>query len=234
MLAVYSFAIPAGAGIGFMLGAIILIGVGGDMTEEERIDKEIWRWSLRVTPWLGFIAVILIVMLLEEPERGRSEGGHNLRITSMKKDIKYLLANKAFVLDTLGFSCVAFVLGALAWWSPLFISLGVKVQADTGNVPGDIVPIIFGAVSMAAGLMGVPLGSYIGQKLRVKYPKADPLVCGFGLAIALPILLATIFLAEHNTLASLILCFIGQLFQNLSWAIVIDIMLLYTSASQRK
>lgn len=45
-----------------------------------------WRWALRVTPFLGILAVILI-FLTEEPQRGQSEGSHNLEATSYKEDL---------------------------------------------------------------------------------------------------------------------------------------------------
>lgn len=32
------------------------------------------------------------------------------------------------MLSTLAFTCVAFVTGALAWWGPQFIYLGLKLQ----------------------------------------------------------------------------------------------------------
>lgn len=38
------------------------------------------------------------------------------------------------MLSTAGFTCVAFVAGALAWWGPKFIEKGVALQ---GNGDGD-------------------------------------------------------------------------------------------------
>ena len=32
-----------------------------------------------------------------------------------------MFTNKSFVLSTLGFTCVSFCTGALAWWGPKFI-----------------------------------------------------------------------------------------------------------------
>ncbi|EFX84684.1 hypothetical protein DAPPUDRAFT_99565 [Daphnia pulex] len=46
---------------------------------------------------------------------------------------------------------------------------------------GFSVSYIFGLIAMIAGLLGVPLGSFLGQKLRVRYQRADPIVCGMGL-----------------------------------------------------
>ena len=92
-----------------------------------------WRWALRVTPILGIAAVALIYMI-KDPERGESEGSHNLSNTTYTEDVKYLMKNKSFVLSTAGFTCVAFVAGALAWWAPKFIYLGLKMQPGNENL----------------------------------------------------------------------------------------------------
>lgn len=86
-----------------------------------------WVWSLRVTPVLGAIAVVLIVML-RDPQRGQSEGTHHMQTTSYKEDVKAIMRNRSFMLSTAGFTCVAFVTGALAWWGPKFIHLGLISQ----------------------------------------------------------------------------------------------------------
>lgn len=49
-----------------------------------------WQWGLRVTPALGFIAVLLIVLVLRDPERGQSEGSEHMQPTSWSEDLKDL------------------------------------------------------------------------------------------------------------------------------------------------
>lgn len=39
-----------------------------------------------------------------------------------------LARNPSFMFSTAGFTCVAFVTGALAWWGPTFILAGLKMQ----------------------------------------------------------------------------------------------------------
>lgn len=92
-----------------------------------------WRWALRVTPALGLFAVVLLVFL-KEPQRGQSEGSHNMAVTSYREDLKALAKNPSFVLSTAGFTCVAFVAGALAWWGPTFIHLGLQLQPGNENI----------------------------------------------------------------------------------------------------
>lgn len=38
------------------------------------------------------------------------------------------------MLSTLGFTCVAFVAGALAWWGPEFMYYGLKLQPGNENI----------------------------------------------------------------------------------------------------
>lgn len=111
-----------------------------------------WRWALRVTPLLGLIAVVLI-FLMKEPVRGQHESSSHLRTSSYKEDLigiievnlfaeqehfinisfiyllfADILRNPSFMLSTLGFTCVAFVTGALAWWGPKFMYNGLRLQ----------------------------------------------------------------------------------------------------------
>ena len=78
---------------------------------------------------------------------------------------------------------------------------------------------------MLAGLLGVPLGSFLGQKLRLRFPRADPLVCGAGMMLSTPFMLAGLFLAKWNTVGCFAVVFFGQLLLNLNWSIVADMAL---------
>lgn len=97
-----------------------------------------WRWALRVTPILGIIAVVLLY-LIRDPKRGASEGHLDLGVetTSFWQDLKSLSKNYSFMLSTAGFTCVAFVAGALAWWGPTYIHLGLKMQPGNENLELD-------------------------------------------------------------------------------------------------
>lgn len=78
---------------------------------------------------------------------------------------------------------------------------------------------------MIAGLIGVPLGSYISQRLKVSYPKADPLICAGGLLLSAPLLFLGLALADKYYAVVLVLIFFGQVSINLNWSIVADILL---------
>ena len=50
----------------------------------------------------------------------------------------------------------------------------------------------------AAGLIGVPLGSYVSQILRHNVPNADPIVCGATLMASVPVLFFGFFMNTLN------------------------------------
>ncbi|KAH8252731.1 hypothetical protein KR032_001498 [Drosophila birchii] len=220
MLALFYFAIPVGSGMGYIVGS-----------KTAHLANN-WRWALRVTPILGVVAVFLI-MLIKDPERGQSEGSHDLEATTYKQDIKALIKNRSFMLSTAGFTCVAFVAGALAWWGPSFIYLGLKMQPGNENLDQDDVAFKFGLITMVAGLVGVPLGSFMSTYMIKRFPTADPIICAFGLLLSAPLLTGATLLVNSSTAATYSLIFFGQLALNLNWAIVADILLYVVIPTRR-
>lgn len=220
MLAMFYFAIPVGSGLGYIVGSETASALGT------------WRWALRVTPILGVIAVVLI-FLTQDPERGQSEGTGNMEVTSYTEDLKDIVRNKSFMLSTAGFTCVAFVAGALAWWGPKFIYLGLKLQQNGNQFEQREVSFKFGVITMISGILGVPLGSYLSQRLIKQYPRIDPYICGMGLFISAPLFTLTVFLVTTSESLTYTCIFFGELALNLNWAIVADILLYVVIPTRR-
>ncbi|KYN05586.1 PREDICTED: protein spinster isoform X1 [Cyphomyrmex costatus] len=221
MLALFYFAIPVGSGLGYITGG-----------ETTRITGQ-WQWGLRITPVLGIIAILLLLFVVRDPIRGEREGGVHLTSTTWSYDIKQLLKNSSFMLSTAGFTCVAFVTGALAWWAPTYLQLGFQLLPYEAKVDPEDVAYKFGLIGMASGLIGVPLGSAIAQKLRTYWQQADPLICAVGLLISAPLLFFAMITANTNSTLCYILIFFGQLSLNLNWAIVADILLYVVIPTRR-
>lgn len=66
------------SGLGFIVGSVVANALGS------------WRWGLRVTPILGAISVLLVLIVVQEPKRGVAEGS-KLKPTSYWDDVKYLV-----------------------------------------------------------------------------------------------------------------------------------------------
>ncbi|XP_052893687.1 protein spinster isoform X2 [Anopheles moucheti] len=220
MLALFYFAIPVGSGCGYIVGAKMASLMNS------------WVWSLRVTPVLGAIAVGLIIML-RDPQRGQSEGTHHMEATSYKADIAAIIRNPSFMLSTAGFTCVAFVTGALAWWGPKFIHLGLISQPGNEHITLNDVSFHFGIVAMLAGLIGVPLGTLLSNRLRAYYDHADPVICAAGLITSSPFVYFALVVVKYSGSWCFILVFFAEVALNITWPIVAD-MLLYVVVPTRR
>ena len=75
----FYFAIPVGSGLGYIVGSETAKAAGQ------------WQWALRVTPIMGAIAVLLILVAIKDPKRGESEGRSHLVATSWGQDLKLLM-----------------------------------------------------------------------------------------------------------------------------------------------
>ncbi|XP_067010807.1 protein spinster isoform X3 [Anabrus simplex] len=221
MLALFYFAIPVGSGLGYIVGS------------EMFNATSIWQWSLRVTPVMGAIAVALILVVMQDPVRGESEGRSHLQSTTYLEDIQDLSRNASFMLSTAGFTCVAFVAGALAWWGPTFIHAGLILQPGNENVSLQDVSYKFGIICMISGLIGVPLGSFAAQLLRPRWVRVDPLICATGLLISAGFVFLAIVVADVSIGWCFTFVFFGELFLNVNWSIVAD-MLLYVVIPTRR
>ena len=102
VLALFYFAIPVGTGLGYIVGS----EVAGNVSD--------WRWGLRVTPFMGLIAIVSIIFLLVDPPRGASEGSRLRAGRTPIEDLQGLWKNKSFVLSSIAFTCVAFCVGKLS------------------------------------------------------------------------------------------------------------------------
>lgn len=94
--------------------------------------------------------------------------------------------------------------------------------------------MIIRLIGMLTGLIGIPLGSFLAQKFRLQLhfqQQADPLLCGSALSLSVPLILATLFLADVNVAACFILISLGTLLVNFNWAVSTDILLVIPSQS---
>lgn len=82
---------------------------------------------------------------------------------------------------------------------------------------------------MLAGLLGVPLGAYLGATLLKRWPRAHPVICGVGLLISAPLFTLSIICSERYFYTPFALIFVGQIALNLNWSIVADMVLVRDS-----
>lgn len=87
------------------------------------------------------------------------------------------------------------------------------------------VSFIFGAITMTAGIIGVPLGSYLSTWLSKKNLRYDPWICAFGLLISAPLIASSMLMVTVSSTWAYILVFLGEVALNCNWAIVADMLL---------
>uniref|UniRef100_A0A3B4ALP9 Major facilitator superfamily (MFS) profile domain-containing protein n=1 Tax=Periophthalmus magnuspinnatus TaxID=409849 RepID=A0A3B4ALP9_9GOBI len=227
MISIFYIFIPVGSGLGYILGASIASATGD------------WRWALRLTPILGVIGLLLLGFFCPNPSRGavESQGQTNTEPTSYKEDIKYLLKNKSFVWSTLGVTAMAFLTGALAFWVPLFLSRaqvfqGV-LQPCTVEPCQSIDSLIFGAITVATGILGVGIGAGLSRCFLDRVEYADPVICAVGMLGSVPFLFATVFTASVNIPATYVFIFISETLLSLCWPILADILLYVVVPTRR-
>ncbi|XP_061658752.1 protein spinster homolog 3 isoform X2 [Syngnathoides biaculeatus] len=227
MIAAFYIFIPVGSGLGYITGSSIA-RLTGD-----------WHWSLRITPIFGLIGLILLVLFCPNPSRGAAENNqHGVnKQSSYLEDIKYLLKNKSFIWSSLGVTAMAFLTGALAFWMPTFlfraqVSQGLQAPCTDGSCD-NIHSLIFGAITVLSGILGVCFGTGLARWLRDKVPNADPLICAGGMLGSVPCLFISIFIATASIPATYVFVFIAEVLLSLNWSLLAD-MLLYVVVPTRR
>ncbi|KAI3385549.1 hypothetical protein SNEBB_008530 [Seison nebaliae] len=211
MLSIFYLATPLGSGLGFIIGSNVA-DIFGD-----------WRWSLRVTPAIAVICIVLLAVLVEDPKRGDADVGVNMvSHSTFKEDLMDLLTNRSYIGTTFGFTSVAFVVGTLVWWSPNMISYGLKAHLKSG----DRVSLYFGLITILGGVIGVVSGSNIANWLKERrWPEGDPFVCACGSLLCIPFLIIAITQTFNINFFIWFSIFLTITLLSLNWALVSDITL---------
>ncbi|XP_036752021.2 protein spinster homolog 3 isoform X4 [Manis pentadactyla] len=190
--------------------------------------------SSQIMPCLEAVALILLITLVPDPPRGAAEKLGNVamggpRRSSWCEDVRYLGKNWSFVWSTLGVTAMAFVTGALGFWAPKFLfearvvhGLQLPCFQEPCNSQDSL---IFGALTVVTGIIGVILGAEASRRYKKVNPRAEPLICASSLLVAAPCLYLALTLAPTTFLASYVFLALGELLLSCNWAVVADILL---------
>jgi MFS transporter, Spinster family, sphingosine-1-phosphate transporter len=179
IFALFYIAIPVGSALGYVLGGAA---------------NSLWSWRagfyLVVPP--GIILAALSLMMRDPrlavanydgEEKTRRDAvrpgspvptGLNENISSLS-----LLRNRSYIFDTLGMTAMTFAIGGVAFWMPSYVLERTNHQVSLGKIN-----MIFGLLTVVAGLLATPLGGIAGDRLRPRIPGAYFFVSGVGLLIA--------------------------------------------------
>ncbi|XP_065550875.1 protein spinster homolog 3-like isoform X2 [Lathamus discolor] len=212
MLSIFYLFIPVGSGLGYVLAAG-MAGLTGD-----------WHWAFRITPCMGGLALVLLILLVPHRTQRRTAahralsisgtirvaaekpGVHRTAKTTWCQDVISLAKNWSFVWSSLGLTAMAFVTGALGVWVPLFLYRAQLVQGtvspclqETCNSSNSL---IFGGITIGTGMLGVIAGAEAARRLRKINNKADPLICATSMFISALCLYVALMMAKTSVLST--------------------------------
>ncbi|OPJ78780.1 spinster-like protein 3 isoform B [Patagioenas fasciata monilis] len=250
MLSIFYIFIPVGSGLGYVLAAGMAEATGD------------WHWAFRVTPCMGGLALVLLILLVPHRTQRRTAahralsisgtireaaekpGVHRIAKTTWCQDVISLAKNWSFVWSSLGLTAMAFVTGALGMWVPLFLYRAQVVQGivspclqescNSSNSRRKLrKSLIFGGITIGTGIFGVIAGAEAARRLRKINNKADPLICAASMFVSALCLYIALMVAQTNILSTFIFIAFGELFLSVNWAVVTDI-LLYVVTPRRQ
>lgn len=173
----FYLAIPVGSALGFVLGGLVAdtLGLG-------------WRWAFYVLVPPGVLLAI-ICLFMKDPRLGQADGLHNAHEHKGGfKDYMIALRTPSYLLGSLGMAAMTFAIGGMAFWMPSYIH-EYRGIADLGYVN-----LMFGLITVVAGLTGTLIGGIVGDRLKARYESSYFLVSGAAMLVALPAWIATLFL----------------------------------------
>ncbi|KAJ7402602.1 hypothetical protein BTVI_84883 [Pitangus sulphuratus] len=207
--------------------------------------------AVQITPCMGGLALVLLLLLVPHRTQrrtpryralsisGTTQGAdetpdvHRTAETTWCQDVGSLAKNCSFVWSSLGVAAMTFVTGALGMWVPLFL---YRAQLVQGIVPpclqepcNSSSSLIFGAITIGTGVLGIIAGARVTRRLRKIYSKADPLICATSMFISALCLYTALVVAQTNILSTFIFIALGELFLFVIWAVVTDMLLCVVS-----
>lgn len=184
VMAVYALGIPAGSAVGYLLGGTLGQHFG-------------WRNAFFIVGVPGMLLGIAALFLKETPEK-RQRGEH-----IPFSGYKALLKNRTFLLICLAQSIGTFSVGGLAAWMPSYFvrTFGISV-ARAG--------LLFGAVTVAAGLTGNFAGGWAADWLRRRTERAYFVVGYLSFFLAIPFGVSALLAGSLN--GALAMIFFAEFF----------------------
>ena len=168
MLAYFYVAIPVGSAIGFAVGGFVAAHWG-------------WQNAFFVVAPPGLL-LGLVCFLRREP-RERSGTVKEKRRASLN-DYVSLARTRSYVLNTLAMTALTFAIGGMSFWVPGYLEY--RGLPPTSR-------IIFGGITVLAGLTATLAGGIVGDCLRKRFPGSYFLISGIGVIIAFPFSVVMLF-----------------------------------------
>ena len=174
MLSYFYIAIPVGSAIGYAFGG----GVAQVFGKEDG-----WRWPFYLVVLPG-LALAALCLWMRDPRgvRARSE---EKKPPIKLADVLALFRIPSYVLNTAAMTAMTFAIGGISFWLPRY--LYKDRAADFGGDPSlGQINLIFGGITVVAGLAATLLGGWTGDWVRKRTPSAYFLTSGLAMLFAFP------------------------------------------------
>jgi predicted MFS family arabinose efflux permease len=147
------------------------------------IKAESWRWAFYLVVAPG-ILLGLCCFFRREPKRRPAEAEGAVGQSALWRDYLVFLRTPSYVLCTLGMTAMTFAIGGIAFWMPYYLESRPGAPAAS--------TLIFGAVTVVAGLSATLIGGVVGDRLRDRYAGSYFLVSGVAMLAGFPAVLAVL------------------------------------------
>jgi MFS family permease len=168
MLSYFYVAIPVGSALGYAIGGFVAAH---------------WSWQTAfyvVAPpglLLGFFC-------FSRRDPRTSNGMVREKRRASLQDYLSLVRTRSYVLNTLAMTALTFAIGGLSFWVPGYLEYRHLPPSSR---------IVFGGITVFAGLTATLLGGFAGDRLRKRFAGSYFLVSGVGILIAFPFSAAMLF-----------------------------------------
>lgn len=163
-LAVFSLAIPVGSALGYVGGGMLGEALG-------------WRRAFWAVGLPGLLLAALCLRLPADPPRETPP--------SPWSGYRAVWRVPTFRRITYAGAAMTFALGGFAVWMPTFFHRAWGLSVGRAG-------LVFGGITVAAGLAGSLAGGWLADRLRVTDAAADLKISGWGLLAGMPLAAAAI------------------------------------------
>ena len=169
MLSFFYLAIPVGSALGYAFGGTIGQRFG-------------WRWPFYLVTIPGLILAALC-LAMRDPRGSAKVAEKKPRLTFA--DVCVFFRIRFYVFNSAAMAAMTFAIGGISFWLPRY--LFKDRAADFGGAPSlGQINLIFGGITVVAGLLATLFGGWAGDRVRKRFPSAYFLVSGFGMLVAFP------------------------------------------------
>ena len=174
IMAVFFMAIPVGSALGYAFGGWANAHFG-------------WRWAFYLVLPPGLLLALFCVFMRDP----RTAAERSIAATMRRNrwaDIMALFRTRSYILNTLASAAMTFAIGGIAFWTPTYI-YEYRGQSNLGEIN-----MIFGGITVVAGIFATLLGGWAGDKLRERFAGSYFLVSGIGMLTAFPFIIGMLLL----------------------------------------